>query len=162
MATYRMEIRAGFEPAFKEFAVPSVRPLRHPTQITGTRTRTRTIELEERCASFTLFPRNGKRDRSRTCNLRFWRPLLCHLSYPPIKWTIQESNLATFPLEGYNLRRRLGCYCPKWWEREVLPLNLRGFNPPCIYLHHIPENGLSGHRTHIFPVMSRVLFPIQP
>ncbi len=26
---------------------------------------------------------NGRRDRNRTCNLRFWRPLLCQLSYPP-------------------------------------------------------------------------------
>ncbi len=25
----------------------------------------------------------NRRDRTRTCNLRFWRPLLCQLSYPP-------------------------------------------------------------------------------
>src|SRR5258706_11007657 len=44
--------------------------------------------------------RVGRRDRNRTCNPRFWRPVLCQLSYSPVRSRPRDAD-ASKPAEVY-------------------------------------------------------------
>ena len=100
--------KPGFEPG--TFALPRRRAtrLRHKPIPPGRRKRApatglsdmpSTVEFSRHRATSVLGPRRG--DRTRTCSLRFWRPLLNLLSYTPRKKVLPYNEKPPGPHAGW-------------------------------------------------------------
>ena len=71
---------------------------------------------------------HGRGDRTRTCNQRFWRPLLYQLSYTPMYMVDNSAhyNESAFQIQRRNLLGWVSASCVRFAITE------RGVSPLCI------------------------------
>src|SRR3989344_2294816 len=67
--------------------------------------------LEERKPLVFFCGHSGRRGRDRTCDPRFWRPVLYQLSYAPRPHLFYQNYAKSFPTSSFNSSTSLNCRC---------------------------------------------------